>query len=475
VVHQPQRRLGDAGGPLLDLNAEHLVHVHAREQRDVGHGLPAIAHRIEDFKFEQAQLAVGDDQEVAAAAGGVEERERAQLLVERRQPAAVVPDRFELGPQVVEKQGVDQLEDIAFGGVVRPDLTALRGLHDRLEERAEHGGRDPAPVEAGAADERIAHLRVHVGQRQCLREQPAVHVGQAQQALVEVLLTLLARRVEHLEEPGEVQAEIRAVRPRLVLDVLRESVGVEDAGVLGEEAEEDAHQEAFQRVAGVAAGRHGVVKPPHDLGRPDVNRIFLAERADLVAGNEAEEPHVAVEVAHPDLDALDVQPAEQRQVARLLRLQVVKREAVEVGDDHIARDLVVATLGRQRLQIRERLRLGAVQALAAALVLDQQTPLPEQVDEPVLPAQPADRFLEGGDTAARDAEHVEECVPERFGLRLLAGLSGPFPRETHGPLLDLIPPQLHRAIPSSASDSGLTTRPPAGGYSCGRAILKVQA
>ncbi|OQC25796.1 MAG: hypothetical protein BWX70_02419 [Verrucomicrobia bacterium ADurb.Bin070] len=271
------------------------------------------------------------------------------------------------------------------------------------------------------------------------------------------------------------QAEVRAVRPRLVLDVLRKNVGVEDAGVLGEETEEDAHQEAFQRVATVAARRHGVVKPAHHLRSFYIDRIFLAERADLVAGDETEQPHVAVEIAHPDLDALNVQPAEERQVARLLRLQIVKRETVEVGDDHIARDLVVATLGRQRLQILERLRLGAVQALAAALVLDQQTPLPEQVNEPVLPAQPADWLLEGGDAAARNAEHVEESVPERFGLRLLAGLSGPFPRETHGPLLDLIPPQLHRAIPSSASDSGLTTRPPAGGYSCGRAILKVQA
>jgi len=217
-------------------------------------------------------------------------------------------------------------------------------------------------------------------------------------------------------------------------------------------------------VAGVAARRHGVVKPPHNLGRPDIDRIFLAERADLVAGDETEQPHVAVEIAHADLDALDVQPAEKRQVARLLRLQVVKREAVEVGDDHIARDLVVAAFARQRLQIRERLRLGAVQALAAALVLDQQTPLPEQVDEPVLTAQPADRLLEGGDTAARNAEHVEKRIPERFCFRLLAGFTGPFPRETDGPLLDLIPPQLHRAILSSAGD-----------HSCGRAILKVQA
>ena len=41
------------------------------------------------FQLQHAQFAVGDDEEVAAAAGGVEKGQRAQLLVELEQLVAV--------------------------------------------------------------------------------------------------------------------------------------------------------------------------------------------------------------------------------------------------------------------------------------------------------------------------------------------------------------------------------------------------
>jgi hypothetical protein len=69
------------------------------------------------FQFQQPQLAVGDDEDVAAAAGGVEEGERAQLLVEVEQFVAVVADFSELGPQRIQEQRLDELENVFFAGV----------------------------------------------------------------------------------------------------------------------------------------------------------------------------------------------------------------------------------------------------------------------------------------------------------------------------------------------------------------------
>ena len=107
----------------------------------------------QDFEFQLAQFAVGDDEEVAAAAGGIEEAELGQLVVELVQArgaagGAVGLDGLELGAEVVEEQGADEFEDVLLRGVVRADLAAFLAVHDRLEERAEDGGGDGFPAEA---------------------------------------------------------------------------------------------------------------------------------------------------------------------------------------------------------------------------------------------------------------------------------------------------------------------------------------
>ena len=164
MVHQPHGHFGDAGGPFADLDA---VELSPRPPwRDCGCRnflLAGCAEFLEDFEFEQAQFAVGDDEEVAAAAGGVEECELAEFLVKvlqaRLRRGAVVFDAFEFGAQVVEEQGADDFEDVALAGVVRADLAPLLGLHHGLKERAEDGGRDARPVETAAGQQRVRACR----------------------------------------------------------------------------------------------------------------------------------------------------------------------------------------------------------------------------------------------------------------------------------------------------------------------------
>ena len=106
--------------------------------------LAAAVQGREHLDFQQPQLAVGDHQEVAAAAGRIEETQAGKLLVELLQLALVALDPLELRPQVVEEQRAHHLEDVALAGVVAADLPALARLHHALKQRAENGRRNAA-------------------------------------------------------------------------------------------------------------------------------------------------------------------------------------------------------------------------------------------------------------------------------------------------------------------------------------------
>ena len=89
VVHQPEGDFGDARRPFANLNAVKLVHVHLREPGDFiqRHFRLLAENFLERFQFKLAQFTVGDDEEVAAAASGVEETEIAEFVMEFLQPA----------------------------------------------------------------------------------------------------------------------------------------------------------------------------------------------------------------------------------------------------------------------------------------------------------------------------------------------------------------------------------------------------
>ena len=172
---------------------------------------------LENFDFQQAQFAVGDDEEIAAAAGRIEKAESRELFVEAPQFGFAAFGALEFGAQVVEEKRADDFEDVALAGVMPADLPALLRLHDGLKERAEDGGRDARPVEARAGQQGVAHVAVEVGEAEVFRKEFAVDVGECGQSFVEVLLALVGRRVEHVEEPREMRAEVGAVFGGVVL------------------------------------------------------------------------------------------------------------------------------------------------------------------------------------------------------------------------------------------------------------------
>jgi hypothetical protein len=325
---------------------------------------------------------------------------------------------------------------------VRAEVASRLVVHDRLEQGAEDGGRDRAPVQRAGVEQRLAHGRVEVGDGDVFLEQPAVDVGKGSKLLVEVVTARGFRGVEHLEQPGQQGTEVGTVLAGALLDPGAQGLrGLEDAGVVCEQAEQQSHQQHFEVVPAVAAFLERIVQPAHALGGLDVDRVLRLDFLRFVAGDEAEVAHVPVQVL-------------EREFVRGPGCQVVQAEGDEVADDDVARQVAFLDAG----EIVQRLGKGAVEALAARLLLHQQHAGPEQVDEPLSAAVLLDRVLEGGDALVGDAEDFEEGDPERLGLARFVGGVGPFARKGHRAGLDLVPGQRHASPLGCYGPDAVTVR-----------------
>lgn len=97
--------------------------------------------------------------------------------------------------------------------------------------------------------------------------------------------------------PAQVQTQVGAVGGGAIHEIEPECFTLEDAGVFGEEAEENANQEAFKLMACVAACLKRVVETTHDLHRSYVGWVLLLELVLLVSRDEREGVNVFVEVS----------------------------------------------------------------------------------------------------------------------------------------------------------------------------------
>ena len=417
--------MGYLRGEFLDLDAVEAVHVQQHQLVHVHHLLAfQLSSDHGDLQF--AQLAVGDHQKIAAAAGGVQEAQFAELLVEPVQLGLAALHFLELGPEFIEEERLDELEDVGLAGVVRAEVAAGLGVHGALEEGAEDGRADAAPVEAGAFQQGDAHAAVPIGDGQRLGEELSVDVFEVGQALVQVLLALFRRGVQQLEQAGQLRAEVGAVLTRLVHDVVVEGIELEDAGIVGEEDEEQAHEVDFQLLAGIAGGLELVVQLAHQLGGADVHGVLLAHGPRLVAGDEVEEADAFRQFLQGQFDFAAL-------------LQVMQHEACKIADDDVAGLLMLL----YAMEVVGGLHGGLLQVAATALVLDQQQSGPEVVDLTQGIVQLAHVYFVAAHGACADAEDVEELVPEGLGVGLLVGGLLPVLHKTDGPGADLAAAERH--------------------------------
>ena len=223
-----------------------------------------------------------------------------------------------------------------------------------------------------------------------------------------------------------VVAEVGAVGRGAFLDEVAKALGREDGGVVGEQAEQQAHQQHFERVAGVAALAQRVVQAAHALGGPDVDRILRLDFLRLVAGDEAEPAHMLVQVLERERDVA-------------ARVEVDHAETREIAHHQGVGQIALGDAGK----VAQGLLVGGLQRLAARFLLHQHLAGPEQIDIALAATVLLDGVLETGDAAVGKAEDLEEVDPERDGLLLFVGRVFPAARERHGAGLDFVPGQGH--------------------------------
>ena len=89
---------------------------------------------------------------------------------------AVVFDAFKLGLQFIQKQRLDQLQDIRLRGVMRTEMTAHIRIHDALKQAAEDGRADGRPIQGAGLQQSMAQAWREICQRQSFCKQASVHI-----------------------------------------------------------------------------------------------------------------------------------------------------------------------------------------------------------------------------------------------------------------------------------------------------------
>ena len=91
-------------------------------------------------------MLVGDDEEVAGAAGWVEDADFRDAFAQVEQGAPVVARSGQLRAEVVEEERVQDLEDVGDAGVVHAERAAFFVVGDGLDHGAEDVRVDFAPA-----------------------------------------------------------------------------------------------------------------------------------------------------------------------------------------------------------------------------------------------------------------------------------------------------------------------------------------
>ena len=232
-----------------------------------------------------------------------------------------------------------------------------------------------------------------------------------------------AASVEHLEQLREPRPQIGTVFARARLDEVQKDVArLKDACVVGEHAEDDTHEEAFQIVTPVSGIGERVVQPPDQLGGLDVRWVLIAEGPALHAKDKAE---------HLDMRG----QVHEREGDDSALVEIVKLEGLEIAHQDVARALAI----RQRVEILPRLSIGGLQVTPGALLFNDEHARPEQVDEARAVVELRDMRLVARDVPPPHPEHVEESVVEALRLALLVGCVLPVLSEGGGAGADLVP------------------------------------
>ena len=243
----------------------------------------------------------------------------------------------------------------------------LGGL-DGLEERSEDGGADARPVEGARAHEFLSHLEREAGDAERLREDPAVHVGETGNQLVQGRLTALYGCVQGLVEERELCAEVAAVLTGPGVEKIGEQVAVPQARVITVETKEGADEEDRGLVVAVARPVQGLVEVGHDAGGPNRGLLLLARTNPnhAVSGEELQVVDMIGELRKHELDVSRVLTVVV--MSSGVPVEVDDTDSPKVADDEKAWDFGI----RKVVDVIESLLLRPVEVLPRGLHLDER-------------------------------------------------------------------------------------------------------
>ena len=169
----------------------------------------------------------------------------------------------------------------------------------------------------------LPHFRAERRNPDGVGEEVPVDVRKAGEVLVESSDPLPLGGVEHLEELSEQWSEVRAVLPGpRVQEVEQDVPGLEDPRVVGEQAEDDPHQEAFEVMSRISGVPERVVELPDQLGGLDVRRVLIPKGAARNPEDETELLDVVRQLVEPEGHLVPLE-------------KVVEFEVLEVADQDV--------------------------------------------------------------------------------------------------------------------------------------------
>jgi hypothetical protein len=228
LVGEHHRHLGEFDGEGLDVHAMEVARADEAERPLSGVAAGEFAHALVDARFEPFEFPVGDVEEVAGAAGGVEDAVVFQAREEFFE-ALEGFGAFDLFAPGGDDGRADDLHDVDRAGEVGAEGVALGAAERVLEDGAEDFRAHETPVEGGGVPEQVEFVGVEFDARRL-----------AEEAAVEVVDTLeaaaggFARRVHFGEEAAD--QVVALFRRRAVVEQAGEEVFVEQADVFGEQA-----------------------------------------------------------------------------------------------------------------------------------------------------------------------------------------------------------------------------------------------
>ena len=168
-VADPEDHFGDGGGARVDFEAEELVRVDGEAfDFEALLRVAKLGEGVEDFAFEPLHVFERDVEEVAGAAGGVEDAGGTQFVVpgadevggvlelafigeEQGGGLGVVP----VGAQRLDDGGQDEAVDVGARRVVGAEVVAFERVEGAFEQGAEDGGFDFGPVGAAGFEQQV--------------------------------------------------------------------------------------------------------------------------------------------------------------------------------------------------------------------------------------------------------------------------------------------------------------------------------